>query len=381
MEVISIQKFSEETKLDSVRSGEEQSQNKEIEPDAIIENSPFLNRTQESKLSIIVKWIMNFFIAAIQWLNVPGFIFLGITTANAISQAIAGTDVINNMIYKLSLIIFIIWLIIKTLLRDTAKNLVSQEVHLLWFINFKGKIKNKFFSIEKSSKMYKDTQSYMSSLYEETMRIERGKFDSQMRMLIDTLKNINDLDNYPTDTMEGLINSVNLINEYLTDIHWNHIDPNKPLVYDGVSILNQLLFNLSKTTPLKNYVEHMALHSTDYKRFICRANYGLQRLMSKKPMFNEANNFESNLLRSPLNDDMIRFEEKLKAENKGYYFYNDKKSKYNAVVGFPMYIFDDQQTSKYGVDQAAVLTIYLNADNMHETEKKSLVKLLKCMEN
>lgn len=108
---------------------------------------PFLDRTEENILSISVKYLINFLAAIIQTVNFPLLILgLFVILETIIKWFADKTFTFEN---KLNWLIYLMggYILLLQILQKTHSNIISPHINLIWAVNFKGTLKNRFQSL------------------------------------------------------------------------------------------------------------------------------------------------------------------------------------------------------------------------------------------
>lgn len=125
--------------------------------------NPTLDRTEESPLSIFIKYIVNLGAAIIQTLNYP-ILFFGLLAVLETTIKWFGNDPQFSFGNKLDWIFYVMFgsLLFVQIYQRTNSNIISPSIDLLWAVNFKGKLNNRFQSLGLSEKRSADLNELIS---------------------------------------------------------------------------------------------------------------------------------------------------------------------------------------------------------------------------
>ena len=208
---------------------------------------PFLHRTEENFLSISVKWIINFILSIVELLNVPGFIILFLLTYQNVANVKYPDYKINFITVEYLLWALGTWILLQFLFERTLKNIASTRISPIWFINFKGSIKNHFYSIEKARKYSANLDEFVRNQANEYIKQELKESRETNVELLKLLDRADILENFPNEAYESFIRMV----EYLTDVYMgpDHVRHKFEIVLD------KIMSEISQTTPIHPFIK------------------------------------------------------------------------------------------------------------------------------
>lgn len=216
---------------------------------------PFLHRITESWLSITVKWIANFIIAVIDFINLPSFVILALLFYQQVMQLRDPDFKIPLVTFENLLWFFGAWLLIRFLVEKTMKNITSPTVLPVWFMNSKGVLKNAFYSVEKAQKYSADLDMFVQSQADEYIRQKVRATEHVNQQLFSLVNRMSELSDFPNETYESLRRTV----EFLADAI---LDPENVRHQYNV-ILDRIMNEISTTKPIQKHIKYGSIMLLD----------------------------------------------------------------------------------------------------------------------
>jgi hypothetical protein len=164
---------------------------------------PLLDRTEENLLSSTIKFLVNFSAAIIQTLNYP-ILFLGLLVVLETAIKWFG-DSQFTFGSKLNWFIYLMggFLLLEQIIRRTNSNLVSPDIVLIWAVNFKGILNNRFQSLQLTEKWSKDLEELIRTNAKRYSEIREKELITIINSQEQTIKQL--LSDFPDDILHSFI--------------------------------------------------------------------------------------------------------------------------------------------------------------------------------
>jgi hypothetical protein len=164
---------------------------------------PFLDRTEDDLLSLTVKYLVNFAAAIIQIINYPVLIF------GLLLFVETGIKWFNDPEFtfgsKLDWLIYLIGgnLLLKQLYQHTNSNIITPHIDLIWALNFKGRLNNRFQSLALKEKRSIDLEELVITNAEKYAKIREKELLEIIQSHELTIKQI--ISEFPDDILQSFI--------------------------------------------------------------------------------------------------------------------------------------------------------------------------------
>ncbi|PWW26605.1 hypothetical protein DFO73_110179 [Cytobacillus oceanisediminis] len=179
--------------------------------------SRYLNKLNETKLSWLVKFLGNLFFALILPLNYPLLVIAGLWIVEKIVQSYQEKFTLDFSTYIWVFIIYLCLFSLKAFYQQIQKNFVSREIHLIWAINYKGFIKNPFYSIEASGKYSEDFNKVLTYFAKAVVDAKVEEYKKENSELTELIKRLRELTHFPNDVFESLSRQIEVITDFAID--------------------------------------------------------------------------------------------------------------------------------------------------------------------
>lgn len=97
------------------------------------------------------------------------------------------------------------------------KNFVSKDIHLIWALNFKGKINNPFYSIESHGKYTEDFNKVLTYYAKAVTQSQIENYQLEINELHKMLERLKELSQFPNDVFESLSRLIEIVADYSQD--------------------------------------------------------------------------------------------------------------------------------------------------------------------
>ena len=345
----------------------EESNNRKEEIGELLGDSryiPFLDRVEESVLSMIVKGIANFVISIVTLLNVPAFVLVLLFFVEQIIQK--GINEEFSIAYNYTLIVSIFggWLLICFLYEKTLKNMVSPSILPIWFMNSKGFLKNRFYSVEMASKYSRDLDQLILKQAEEHARLQIQSWELQNKKLLETIERVRELNEFPDEVFESL----RRIYEYLADYV---IDSTNTRNQFGV-FMDRILVEVSNYRIIHPIIKQASIMLLDEDKENLRiaGQYNMANNVVRNRVVKLGEKFAGKVT---LEGEVVWITDvNSKVAQESYGFEPNIKKEYASVMGFPIHEMGAEMYNPFGV----IIIHFAEPIEFSEEEESTINKIL-----
>ncbi|MEF3304200.1 GAF domain-containing protein [Paenibacillus sp. GYB003] len=325
---------------------------------------PFLDRAEESALSLAVKGLANFIIALVTLLNVPAFVIGLMWFIEQLIQKGINPNFKIEYNYTVIASIFGGWLLICFLYEKTLKNMVSPRVLPIWFVNSKGFLRNRFYSVELASKYSKDLDQLILKQAEEHARLQIQSWELQNIRLQETIERVRALNEFPDEVFESIRRIFGYMSDYVTDP--SNTRNQFEVVMDMISV------EISNYRVIHPLIKQASIMLLDHKKEFLRiaGKYNMPNHAVKSHIVRLGEKFAGKVTR----DGEIVWISDVNSEaaQLSYGFVPNAKREYTSVMGFPIQEMGSEQYEPFGV-----IVIYFSEKiEFTEEEETAINKIL-----
>ncbi|RAP74380.1 GAF domain-containing protein [Paenibacillus montanisoli] len=324
----------------------------------------FLHRLTESWQSITIKWIVNFILAILDFINFPLMVILILFSFEQVVQIWKPKfDFVTISNVQFLIYVFGGWLLLRFLFEKTLRNITSTHVIPIWFANSKGVLRNHFYSIEKARQYSADLDLFVQNQADEYIRQKIRETEELTQRLNSIVTRLRELSEFPNETYESMNRTI----EFLTD---SVLKPNDPRSHIQI-VLDRILKEISTTKPIQSYIKSATIMILDDD---LQLRIGGQLNLSNSDLAKEiayGERFAGKILKEGKSA-WVPDVESREAQQE-YDFKPDLKRKYTSVFGYPMQPQGDLHTDAF---LGGVICLHFREVDIDETEITIIAKTL-----
>ncbi|RJG21363.1 GAF domain-containing protein [Paenibacillus thiaminolyticus] len=321
---------------------------------------PFLHRIKESWLSLGIKWVVNFIIAVVDFINLPAFVFAFLFFFEQVIQQIIDKRFTLDISLELILWFFGAWLLLRFLMEKTRKNIVSPTLFPIWFMNSKGILRNWFFSIEMANKYNTDLDTYVKKQADEYIRQRTMELENHNLKLQDLTLRLSELHNFPNEAYEAFGRCAEMLSDFV-------IAPAEAR-NDFDNVLDRILVQLVNTKPIQRYIKQASilLYDEGAGELTIAGQFNISNSVVRTKVIKYGERFAGKVIQE---NKVVWIRDVNSDEAKeAYDFSDDVNRSYIGIVGYP---FGIENRVPYGI-----ICLHFIDVEFDETEKIVMTKTL-----
>ncbi|OIJ09471.1 hypothetical protein BKP35_16585 [Anaerobacillus arseniciselenatis] len=174
--------------------------------------TPEIHVIRENALSFTIKLVANFLWTLFQLINIPLFIGVLFATGDFLIKffTLDTYTLFDAEFQKYGMWILygiVTYFILIQIGAKTRSNMISKELNLIWAVNFfrRGKVKNRFYSIELAEKDFLTLESYMEHQMREQIELREKELKNNIDSLKNTIQRLSVTKAFPSDVLNSFI--------------------------------------------------------------------------------------------------------------------------------------------------------------------------------
>lgn len=305
---------------------------------------PELNLIRENPFSFLVKLIANLLWTLFQLVNIPLFVGVLFATADFLikfftleAYTLMDAELQKYGLWLLYLVVgyfFIIHIFAKT-----KSNMISKELDVIWAVNFtKGKVKNRFYSIEIAENNFRTLEAYMEHHMREQIELREKELKKDIGLLKKTIERLSDTKAFPADVLNSFIRLNQLFVSSL-------IEPENPR-HKFEIIMDQIISEIANMRFFRGQVVQGSIMLEDNMELSVIGQYHLNR--TKRRPIKRGEKFAGKVIEQTefiIIPDIYSIE----ASDYGYGPNTDKHKMYRGILGMPIRELEDDSYRHVGV--------------------------------
>ncbi len=291
---------------------------------------PVLDTAVDTRFSKFIKISMNFLAAAFYCIfNIPVFIVGILMLVETVYKWYINPDYSTHVdpiwfVYGGAL-----FLLLGQVWKRTLLNLTSTEIDLIWAVNFKGKVKNRFHSMEFAQRSVEHLEEYVSR----QMKVRERELLKIVDNLKDTVTRMDEAADFPTD----IIQSLTRIASFFTDAVQSRGQGPR---YNFESVMDHLLTEMTCIRLLHGRVNQASIMLLDQANNLRIAgSYNLHENVRRTRIVPLGVDFVGKVTEA---GKLVWLDDITSEEAKDYGFNHKPESKthlpYVGIVGYPIHI-------------------------------------------